>query len=353
MRIRRAADEVVAALDVIAFLHVDDLRFRHQIFDLGRTVIRNDRDLALRLIVLLEGDLAGHLGDDRILLRLARLEELGDARQTAGDVTRTSGFPRHTGEHLAGLDRLAVFDRDNRASGQTIDACFLGAFTRQGQARTQVLFLRLGRILGDDALDDTGGLVGLLGHGPVFDQVLVLHGTGLLGDDWAVGGIPLSNTVATADDMAALAKQVRAVRHAVRREFTAVHVEVRLLVELCRAADVEGPHRQLGARLTDRLGGNDADRFTDVHRRTASKITAVALAADALLRGADQRRADLHALQAQFLDLEDHRLVEQRAFGDDDLVRLRIHDILGRGAAEDAVAERSDGRAALHDRTHF
>ncbi len=60
-------------------------------------------------------------------------------------------------------------------------------------------------------------------------------------------------------------------------------------VELRRAADVERPHRQLGARLADRLGGDDADRLADVDRRTASEVTAVALGADALLGGADQR----------------------------------------------------------------
>ena len=186
----------------------------------------------------------------------------------------------------------------------------------------------------------------LLGHRPVFDQVLILHRTGLFGDHRAERRIPLGNAVAAADDMAALAQQVRAIRHAVRRKLAPVHVEdrdfararqrdvpaarigdrrhvaeldgavdrrfeVRLLVELRRAADVEGPHRQLGARLADRLGGDDADRFADVDRRTAGKVTPVALAAHALLGRADQRRADLDALKADFLDLGDHRLVEQ------------------------------------------
>ena len=171
-------------------------------------------------------------------------------------------------------------------------------------------------------------LVDLLGHRPVLDQVLVLNGTGLLGDDRAERRIPLGDAVAAADDMAALAQQVRAVRHAVRRKLAPVHVEdrdlararqrqvpparvddrrhvaeldgavdrrleVRLLVELRRAADVEGPHRQLGARLADRLGGDHSDRFADVYRRTAGEVTSVALGADALLRRADQRRADL------------------------------------------------------------
>src|SRR5947208_12380620 len=78
--------------------------------------------------------------------------------------------------------------------------------------------------------------------------------------------------------------------------------EVRLLVELRRAADVEGPHRQLCAWLSDRLGGNDADRLADVDRCAAREIAPVAFGADSLLRRANQRRADLHALQTDLLD---------------------------------------------------
>jgi hypothetical protein len=52
--------------------------------------------------------------------------------------------------------------------------------------------------------------------------------------------------------------------------------------DLRRAADVEGAHGQLGARLADRLGGDDADRFADVDRRAAGQIAPVAGAADAV-----------------------------------------------------------------------
>src|SRR5438067_12146467 len=104
--------------------------------------------------------------------------------------------------------------------------------------------------------------------------------------------------------MAAFAQQVSAVRDAMRRKLAAIHVynrdfagarqgqvpsariddcrhvaefdravdwgfEVRLLVELRRAANVEGSHRQLCARLTDRLGSNDAYCFADVDRSAA------------------------------------------------------------------------------------
>jgi hypothetical protein len=66
----------------------------------------------------------------------------------------------------------------------------------------------------------------------------------------------------------------------------------RLLATLRHAADVEGPHRQLGAGFADGLGGDDADRFTDVHQRAAGKVATIAHGADALFGLAGQRAAD-------------------------------------------------------------
>ena len=115
MRIGRAADQIVAALDEIAFLDVDHLGLGHQILDRLAALVGDDRDLALGLIVLAERDPAGDLGDDRILLGLARLEQLRHPRQTAGDVAGLGGLAGDAGEHLAGLDPLAVLDREHRA----------------------------------------------------------------------------------------------------------------------------------------------------------------------------------------------------------------------------------------------
>ena len=67
-------------------------------------------DLALALGVLAEADGAVDLGDDRVLLGLARLEQLGDARQTAGDVLGLRGLARDTRDDVAGLDAIAFVD---------------------------------------------------------------------------------------------------------------------------------------------------------------------------------------------------------------------------------------------------
>ena len=56
-----------------------------------------------------------------------------------------------------------------------------------------------------------------------------------------------------------------------------------LVEHLRRAADMEGAHGELGARLADRLGRDDADRLAHIDRRAAGEIAPIALAADAEL----------------------------------------------------------------------
>ena len=221
------------------------------------------------------------------------------------------------------------------------------------------------------------------------DQVLELHDAALLGDDRHHERIPFGDPVALASrygrrrtsdarrrgcgaiarsrpSMSTIASSpLRAI--ATRRPRgsmmvgrsrnstvpSADRLEARRLVELRRAADVEGPHRQLGARLADRLGGDDADRLADVDRRAAGEIAPVALAADAMLALADQRRADLDRLDADLVDLQ---RPSASSISSPSLTMhvagLGVDDVLGRGAAEDALAERGDDRAALDDRAH-
>ena len=132
-----------------------------------------------------------------------------------------------------------------------------------------------------------------------------------------------------------------------------IRLDERLLVDLRRAADVERAHRQLRAGFTDRLGGDDADRFTVVDRRAAGEIAAVALAADAVDEFAGQRRADLHFLDAGLLDGVDMRLFHQRAALDHDLVGRGIAQVLARGAAEDTRRQRRNHRAGIDDGAHL
>ena len=55
------------------------------------------------------------------------------------------------------------------------------------------------------------------------------------------------------------------------------------------AAGVEGPHRQLRARLADRLRRDDADRLADLDQVAGGQVAAVAHAAHAVACGAGER----------------------------------------------------------------
>ncbi len=128
--------------------------------------------------------------------------------------------------------------------------------------------------------------------------------------------------------------------------------EERLVDHLRRAADVEGAHGELGARLADRLRRDDADGLADVDRRAARKIAPVADRADAGLDLAGQRRTDAHRLDAGLLDGIDVALVDQRARLDDQIAGHRMLDVVERGAAEDTLAERGHDLAGIDDRLH-
>src|SRR5262249_34850498 len=117
--------------------------------------------------------------------------------------------------------------------------------------------------------------------------------------------------------------------------------------------DVERAHRELGARLANRLRRNDADRLAHVHRRTAGKIAPVALGAHAVGGLAGENRTDLHLLDARLVDQLDVRFLDQRVALHDDFPRGRILDVLGRGTAENADAKRSHDRAAVDDRARL
>src|SRR3546814_14516239 len=82
MRIGIAIDQVIAALEEITFLHGDVLALGHQIFDrLDRGIFRTQDNAALGLVILSEFDPAGNTSDDRVVLGLARLEQLGRSEE--------------------------------------------------------------------------------------------------------------------------------------------------------------------------------------------------------------------------------------------------------------------------------
>src|SRR5205823_2737271 len=116
-------------------------------------------------------------------------------------------------------------------------------------------------------------------------------------------------------------------------------------------ARVERAHRQLRARLADRLRGDNADRVADLGDRARREERPVARAAHAELTAALQHRANRQQhlpgeilVAERFDDLLQHRQGQLFAlFGDHGLAGLaareRLVDFLRDRAAEDALVE--------------
>ena len=84
------------------------------------SLLDDDRALAAPLLAQ-QLDAAVDLGHDRRLLGPAGLEDLGDARQTAGDVLGAAHLARRLGQQRAGRDHLAVADLEAGPLGDVVD----------------------------------------------------------------------------------------------------------------------------------------------------------------------------------------------------------------------------------------
>ena len=226
MRHPVAVHQQIALLDVIAFLHADVLALGDQVLDRLLVLLGRDHDDApLGLVVLAEFDASVALADDREILRLARLEQLGDARQTAGDVAGLRGFARDAREHVAGLDLRSVLDREDG-----VDRHEVARLEPVGERQHLALARRASVIRGRRSLPRGCCFQSIttfdempvasssdLAHREAFDQVDVMGDAVLLGDDRDRVGIPLGEPLARWHPGAVVGEQPRAVGHPVPR----------------------------------------------------------------------------------------------------------------------------------------
>src|SRR5690606_16986147 len=120
----------------------------------------------------------------------------------------------------------------------------------------------------------------------------------------------------------------------------------------CRTTNVEGTHGQLGTRLTDGLGSDNADRLTDVDLMPAGQVEAVALGADAVTGFAADRRTHDHFVDAVQLDEVDPLLVHQRTGRHQYFVSARLDYVAGDDTTKHALTERLDHVATFNVRGH-
>ena len=220
----------------------------------------------LVLVVAAELHRAGDLGDDRVILRTTRLEQFGDARQTAGDVAGLRRFHRDTRDDVAGLDRAARIDRDDRFDRQRVAG--VAAALQLGDLAVAVLDddrrLQGRRALveapvDDHALGDAGRLVDRLRHRRAFDEILEADDAVDLGQDRPGVGIPFGDALAALDLVALVDLQARAVLDAMHGALGAVGAhdhdrdiarhDHQVALGVAREMTVADPHRAVEVRI--------------------------------------------------------------------------------------------------------
>ena len=107
VRVCRTIHQWLAGAHVITILHGEMLALGDEVL-LGLADLRRNHDLTFALGVLAEGNDAIDLADNRVVLGLASLEELGDTRQTTRDVLGLGRFTRDLRDDLTGLDGLTI-----------------------------------------------------------------------------------------------------------------------------------------------------------------------------------------------------------------------------------------------------
>ena len=181
----------VALAHDIPFLNADVLALGDEV--LGRlavAVVRHDDDPPLGLVVLAELDPTGDVGDDRVVLGLTRLEQLGHPRQAAGDVAGFGRFPRDTGEHVAGMGGLAVLDVEDGVDREEVlrlaavgERDDLAALVEEAHTRLEIAAARLLAPVDHYLVGDPGPLVHHLAEGEALHHVGEAHDARALGDE--------------------------------------------------------------------------------------------------------------------------------------------------------------------------
>src|SRR5690606_7827128 len=281
------------------------------------TVVRSNNQTALAFGFFTERDGAADFSQNRGFFRTTGFEQVGNTWQTTGDVTGLRSFLRDTGDNITDRNLHTIGYTDQCVSWQEVLSRYVGTWQQQILAinthhlhsRTNI-FARCWTVFGVEYFNvgHTGQFVCLTLDRDAFFHAHVGHGTFHFGNDWVSVRIPLGHDRTSVDLVAFLHRNHCTVRQFVALTLTTVVISDRQLTgtrnrnqvtvdtfnvlqvmqtdstaifhlnavssggPACRTTDVERTHGQLGTRLTDGLGSDNADRFTDVHLMPASQV---------------------------------------------------------------------------------
>ena len=172
----------------VVLLHQDLLGKADEVLTL-LTRLRSDDDFAVTALHFTHGDLAVDFADDGRIAGVAGFEELGDTRQTTGDVTTLGHGTRNLHKRGTCLDCLSVFNNNVSTHGEAIG-------TNDNAIGIEDIACRNFRLVsrfGDNLFSQAGRFVRLRLISHAFDDVVELQNTCVLTDDDRVEWVPTCN----------------------------------------------------------------------------------------------------------------------------------------------------------------
>src|SRR6266849_6160794 len=384
VRVDRPFGQLLALFDIVALEDNHMLADGNEVFFLQSGLLVLDNNAAFAAHARSEIDDAVDLGNFRGVFGPARFEKFGHAREAAGDVFGLGGLARSFGHQRSGDDLVAFGDHDVGAGGDGIIGGRLALVGGDDDLGVQILL-----VLDDDHGFLGGGFIDFLLHGHAFNDVVEPDLAGFLGEDWHVVGVPLDEGFGLLDVAAVGHLDDRADDEVVQFEFAAVLAEngdgtvfvqddgiavfqldqaqivvangalvfgfdLRLLEHGGGGApDVEGAHGELGARLADGLGRDDADGFAQFHQAAGGQIAAIASDADAFFALAGEDRTEFNFLHAGGFDgLGAHLINFLVGLGNHGLGVARVMNVVTGKTADEPLAQLDHFVLAFVNRLH-
>ena len=128
------------------------------------------------------------------------------------------------------------------------------------------------------------------------------------------------------------------------------------LCDIFRGSDtarMEGTHRKLCTRLTDRLCGDYADSLADLNDVACCQVCAVALSAHAVFSAALEHRSDLDRVLALFFECSDYLsgivFIYELGLGADHFACLSVLEVFYKVSADKSFCERLDHFVSVLD----
>ena len=115
---------------------------------------------------------------------------------------------------------------------------------------------------------------------------------------------------------------------------------------------MERTHRQLGARLANRLSGNNTNSFTHVHLMTATEIPTVTGRTNPVASLTCDGRAHQNLIDTHLFNLEIPKLIHQRTGRYEYFISARLDDIGSDDATQHTIRQGFNDVATINHRRH-